>query len=113
MLKNSSDVFCFVGRQRLDEIDRRRGLWRGLAEKRRQRLRLVAGLDFLHVVEVGRVEELRAIDGEYKLGLRADHLLHALGRLAFPARPGDEEAAAIVAGRAAADVVEVERVERR
>ena len=34
----------------------------GLAEKRRQRLHFVAGLDLLHVVHVGRVEELGAVD---------------------------------------------------
>jgi hypothetical protein len=34
-----------------------------MAEKRRERLHFVARLDFFHVVEIARVEELRAISG--------------------------------------------------
>src|SRR5437868_1081269 len=66
---------------------RRRSRWRRLAQKRRERLCLVAGLDVLHVVEIVRTEELGAIDRKHKLGLRAEHLLHALGR-ASPFQPG-------------------------
>ena len=65
-----------------------RGRLRGrLAEERRKRLDFVARLDLLHVVEVARIEELRAIDGEHELGLRADDFLHALGRPPFQPGP--------------------------
>jgi hypothetical protein len=41
---------------------------------------------------------------------RGVHFLHALGSRALPIRPGDEEAAAIVAGGTTADVGKVEGV---
>jgi hypothetical protein len=50
-------------RERLDEFNGWRRFGRGCAEERRQRLRFVARLDLLHIVEVGRVEKLRAIPG--------------------------------------------------
>src|SRR5207237_2303638 len=103
-------VFLFRGRQRLDEINGRCGLRCGPAEKRGERLYLVAGLDLFHIVDIAWIEELRAIGGECQLGLAAKDLLDALGRVAFPARPGKQEAAASIAGRASTDVVEVEGV---
>src|SRR3954469_18808483 len=100
----------FRRRERLDEIDDRCRVWWGCAKERRQRLRLVAGLHFLHVVEVAWIEQLRAKASEDKLRLRANHFLHAFGQLALPVRAGDEIATASVAGGAAADIGKVEGV---
>src|SRR5580698_699560 len=50
--------------KRLYEINSRSGVGRGLAEKGRERLHLVARLHLLHIVEVGWVKELRAIAGK-------------------------------------------------
>src|SRR5207249_10259440 len=94
--------FCW--RQRPDEINGRCGLGCRLAEKRRERLYLIASLDLPHIVDIRRIEELRAIRWERQFGLTAKDLLDALGRLAFPARPSEQEAAASVAARACADV---------
>jgi hypothetical protein len=74
-------------------------------------LDLVPGLELLDVVDVVRVEELRAVDHERELGLARDHRLDAFGLLALPVRPGEQEVPRVVAGGAAADVSEVERVE--
>src|SRR5258708_19252509 len=91
----------FRRREGLDEINDGRGFWCGGAKERRQRLCLVTGLHFLHVVEVARIEQLRAIDSEDEFCLRAKDFFHPLGRLALPIRASDEVAAAIVAGGAA------------
>ena len=99
-----------LGRERLDKIDRWCGLGCSLSEKLRQWLHLVAGLDLLHVVYVARIEQLRPIGGERQVSIRAKYFLDALRSLAFPIRSRDEETTAIVAGRAASDVVEIERV---
>src|SRR5688500_1425364 len=97
-------LFAF-GARWLDEITRR-SRRSGLAEKCRQRLSLVAGLYSLHLVQIARIEQLCAVDAPREIGFRADHFLHAGGGLARPARPGDEIVAAVVAGCAAADIVE-------
>lgn len=77
----------------------------------RQHLHFVAALDLLYVVEITRVEELRSIDRECQFSLRADYFFCALWYLTFPAGPGDEVGATIVAGSAAPDVIKVERIE--
>jgi hypothetical protein len=56
MLKIQVTSSLFVRRQGYDEINRRRGGWRGLAEECRKRRDFVAGLNFLHIVDVARVE---------------------------------------------------------
>src|SRR5580704_6549793 len=94
----------------LDEINYGRGLGRGLAEKRGERLHLVACLHLLHMIKVTGVEKLRAITGERQFGLRAKHLVDTLGRFTFPTRTGEQKRPASIAGRAGADVVEVLRV---
>src|SRR5439155_20769815 len=100
----------FCRRERLDEINGGCGRRCGLAEKRRERLHLVACLDLSHIVHVTRVEELRAIRWERQFGLTAKDLLDALGRVTLPSRPSEQEAAASVAACACADVVEVKSV---
>src|SRR5206468_2992112 len=87
----------FGRRKRLNEINGGRGLGGRLAEECRERLRLVAGLDFLNIVDVVRLESLCAIDRENKFRFRAKDLLHAFGRLAFPIRSRDHAAAVLVA----------------
>ena len=59
----------------------------GLLQELRERQRLVAGLDLLHVVDVGRIEELRADDREREVGLAAEHLVDAL-RASRPSSAG-------------------------
>ena len=71
-------------RQRLEEVSGR-GFGSGLAEKRRERLHLVAGLHLLDVLEVARVEKLGAEGGIPQRGFHGEDLLDALGRLALPA----------------------------
>ena len=51
-------------RERLDEVNGRRGFWRSGVKECRQYLCLVAGLHFYHIVEVGRIEQLRAIEAQ-------------------------------------------------
>jgi hypothetical protein len=109
MLKNSGDVLL-SRRQRLDEISSRRGLRCGLSEKCGERLHLIPRLDLPYVFDVARVEQLRAISGERQLGLRAKDLIDTLGRIAFPAGPGEQEGSTAIAGRAGTNVVEVEGV---
>src|ERR1700733_11164790 len=92
--------------KRLYEINSRSGIGRGPAEKGRERLHLVARLHLLHIVEVGRVKELRAIAGKSKFGLAAKHLVDALGCLTFPVRSGKKERPASVAARTSANVVD-------
>src|SRR5213079_2894961 len=100
----------FFRRQRLDEINGRCRFGRRLAEKRGERLHFIASLNLLHVFDIARIEELRAIRWERQFGLTAKDLLDALWRLAFPARPSEQEAASSVAAGACADVVEVKGV---
>ncbi len=102
--------FLLCRREWLDEINSRCGLRSGLAEKRRERLHLVASLHLLHIVDVTRVEELRAISWERQFGLRAKNLINARRRLAFPVRACKQEGPASIAGRARSDVGEVLRV---
>jgi hypothetical protein len=73
-----------------------------LAQEGREGLDLVARLDLLHVVHVGRVEEVGAADHQGELGLAAEGLGDALGRLCLPVGTGDQVAACAVAGGAAA-----------
>ncbi|MNS79920.1 hypothetical protein D3C72_1135840 [compost metagenome] len=77
---------------------------RGPLGKGRQGLDLVARLDALDVIQVGRIEQLRAAHHVDEFGFRLDHLGDAAGHLAVPARPRHQEVAAAVAGFAAADV---------
>ena len=74
-------------------------------------MRLVLGLDFLNVVEIGGVEELGAADDVNKLGLRPENLGDAGRNGALPSRASDEKRAAVVAACPCADVVEIECVE--
>ncbi len=85
-------------RQRLDEVDRRCRLGRRFAEKRGKGLHLVAGLDGLHLFEVVGIEELGPVDGNHQFGFGADDFRDAVGNVALPAGPGEEEMAALVAG---------------
>ena len=61
----------------------------GLAEELAQGLHLVLRLDFLHVVEVGRIKKLSAIDEQVHLGLGLDDLLDAGRLFALPVRAGE------------------------
>ena len=99
------------GRKRLGEVDRRRGLRCGPAEEGRQRQGDILGLDLFDGFEVAGIVELRPNDAHRKLRLAIDCFRDARGRLPAPARTGDEEAAAVIARRAAAEVVEVVGVE--
>ena len=99
-----------IRRQRFWEIDGGRRRRRRPAEELRQGLDPVARLDLLHVVDVAGIEELRADEQESELSLGADHRLYVRRLRAVPVRPGEQEAAGAVAGRAAAHIGEVERV---
>src|SRR5208282_6695331 len=56
----------------LGEVDGRRSGWRRPFQIGGKRLNLVAVLDLDHIVDVGGIEELGAIDGERKLCARAE-----------------------------------------
>src|ERR1700733_13458658 len=96
--------------KRLYEINSRSGGGPGLSDKIRERRYLVACLHLLHIFEVTRIEELRAISGERQFGLGSKHFVDALGCLTFPARSGEKERPPSVAARASANVIEVLRV---
>ena len=78
-----------VGCQRRHEVDRRARAPAGLVEEDRQRRDLVAGLDLLDLVDVGRPEQLRAVEHHGQVGVRADHLVDArrASRPSSSARP--------------------------
>ena len=101
------EVLLDPRRRGREEIDLRRGGRRGLLEERGERLRLVARLHLLHVRHVLGIEELRAEEGERERRGRAEDLLDARRRLAFPVGADDEVVAGLEARRAAADVAVV------
>lgn len=100
-----------LGAERLCERHGRGGRGRGPAQELRQRLDLVAGLDRLDLLDIGRIEKLRPIEHEGKIGLAADHRLDALGLPALPGRAGEQIAAGAVTGGPTADIGEVEGIE--
>src|SRR5215469_2791568 len=82
----------------------------GPPEELRKRLRCVACLDLLHIIEVVGVEKLCAKTGEGEFRLAAKDFLDARWLRAFPTGTGDEEAAAVIACGAAANVAEIEGI---
>src|SRR5262245_53347235 len=58
---------------------------------------LIACLNFLDVLDVGRIEQLRSINDKRKLSLRVDYGLNAIGLLTIPFRAGQQIAASAVA----------------
>jgi hypothetical protein len=102
------DLFA---RQRRDEVDGRRGRGCRPAEERGEGLHLVAGLDGLHVLDVGRVEQLSPVDRNHQLRLRFDRPGDALRHLPLPARAGDQELPTLVARGPTADIGEIVGVE--
>src|SRR5687768_6934153 len=93
-----------VDLERRQEIDSRRRRWRRSAEELGERLNLVARLNLLHVLDVGWIEKLRAIEYEGELRLTTNHRVDARRRLTMPTRACEQVAAGGVAGGAAADV---------
>src|SRR5262249_10338144 len=83
---------------------------RWLVLELRERQRPVSGLNLLHVVEVSRIEKLRADDGEREVGLAAKDLADAVGLLAGPGRTDDHVAPGTVPGGATPHVAVVEGV---
>src|ERR1700716_3431247 len=110
MLKNCGEVFSSAAVSGFMKSMAGAALGAGWPRNAESGCALLAILGFFPIVDVTRVEELRAIGGERQFGLAAKDLLDALGRVTLPSRPGEQEAAASVAGRASADVVEIERV---
>src|SRR5208337_4385179 len=83
------------------EVGRRRRRRRRLMQERRERLRRVTGLDFLHVVNVCGVEQLSAINYQTELRLGMKYLLDSFRSFALPVRPCDHVTTCLVAGGAA------------
>ena len=98
-------------RQWLDEINRGSGLWPGRAQEFRQRLHPVTSLDLLYIIKVSRVESCVRYTANTNSVSERITFFTPSGNSAFPARPGDEETATFVAGGAAPDVIEVERIQ--
>ena len=69
MLEELRRRLLLVGRQRRHEVDGRGRRGAGWFEEHRQRLHLVAGLDLLDVVEVGRAQQLGAVEHDGQVGV--------------------------------------------
>jgi hypothetical protein len=76
----------------------------------RERLRFVASLNLLHIVEFAGIEKLGAKTREGKFRFAAKHFLDARRQTAVPTWTGDEEAAAVISCSAAASVGEIKGV---
>src|SRR5262245_17127257 len=70
--KNLSDVRCSSAERR-DDVDRRCSSRSRCAEKRGERLHAVPCLNVLDVLDIARVEELRAVEDERQLSPAANH----------------------------------------
>ncbi len=108
-LKNERDVFsssALIGFGKssgaADEADCPRNA--------RQGLQFVPGLDRLHLVDIGGVEQLGSVEHEDEIRFRLNHRHDAVRFGALPSRPRQQERAAIVPGCATAYVSEIERV---
>src|SRR5450755_1496768 len=82
-VKKNQRRLHFRWKQRLHPINGRCSRWRRLAEKCGKRLHFVLGLNFLNVMEIGGIEELRASDYAHQLGFRMDHFRNPFRNLAL------------------------------
>ena len=72
MLKNSGDVRCSSGVSGLMKSTVGAAGGRGFPEELRKRLRFVARLNFLHIIEIGGIEKLRAKNRRRRIPSRCE-----------------------------------------
>src|SRR3954447_24276454 len=107
LIENLQRRALLCRRDRWDPVDRRWSDRLG-ANVGRQRLYLVSGYDLLDVVEVAGIEKLRAAYDLHDLGLRSNHFLDSIWRIALPSRASNQIVSAAVSGCTAAEIGEVE-----